>query len=84
VAGEVDASAHHHLQLIAEVLACREGAVDFDLGNVTFMDSSGWAAVQAAAYRAQARIVNPSAEVRHVTDLISRTRTAARRLTKAA
>jgi anti-anti-sigma factor len=84
VAGELDVSSYPQLRLIAEVLACQEGAIDFDLGGVTFIDSSGWAAVQEAARTARGRIVNPSPRVRQLTDLMARTRTPGRRLPNAA
>jgi anti-anti-sigma regulatory factor len=73
LSGDVDLSARPQLQSIGEVLAWQEGRVDFDLTGVDFIDTSGWAGVQEAARTAGGRILNPSAPVRHLTDVMART-----------
>jgi anti-anti-sigma regulatory factor len=77
LSGEVDAASRPELISLAESLSKFEGDIDFDLSGVRFIDSAGWAGVQAASGAARtagrsARIINPSPPVRHLTDAIAR------------
>ncbi|HEX4862749.1 MAG TPA: STAS domain-containing protein [Acidimicrobiales bacterium] len=74
ISGEVDWSSKRELCSLADLLSTFGAPVDFDLSQVSFMDRAGWAAVCAAAEivrgtGARARIVNPSPEVKRLTDL---------------
>lgn len=84
LSGELDLASRRQLLSMAEILACRDGKVDFDLSGLGFIDSSGWTAVQDAARTARGRIVNPSAPVKRVTELMARTGTLRRHLPTAA
>lgn len=80
LSGEIDVTARPELLSVAETLAARGGDVDFDVSGVRFMDVSGWTALRAATSVARslgcsARIVNPSPSVRHLTDVLTRSRT---------
>ncbi|MDE3205765.1 MAG: STAS domain-containing protein [Acidobacteriota bacterium] len=48
VQGELDASSRRHMADLAAILAGPGRDVELDLSGVTFVDSSGWAAVEAA------------------------------------
>ncbi len=77
IRGELDLATGRVLVADAHDLARQRRSVDFDLGGVTFADSSGWASVRAAARILEeaglvARIVNPSPAVRKVTGLLAR------------
>lgn len=78
LSGEVDWSAKRELCSLAKLVSTFGEPVDFDLSRVGFVDRAGWAAVCAAAeiVRASggaARIVNPSPEVKRLTDLLAMT-----------
>jgi anti-anti-sigma factor len=84
LSGEIDAASRAELISLAEALSKFEGDIDFDLRGVRFIDSAGWAGVQAAAGAARtagrsARIINPSPPVRHLTDAIARSHARPRR-----
>lgn len=78
LSGEVDWSAKRELCSLANLLSTFGEPVDFDLGRVSFVDRAGWAAVCRAAEIVKAsgvvaRIVNPSPEVKRLTDLLAMT-----------
>ena len=60
LSGEVDAASRAELISLAESLSKFEGDIDFDLSEVRFIDSAGWAGVQAAVRRGQNRRQNGS------------------------
>ena len=71
VQGELDVSTSHHLQELAGIFSGLGLGVDLDLGDVTFIDSSGWAGVLAAVEKLEeagvpTRLVRPSDPVRRV------------------
>jgi anti-anti-sigma regulatory factor len=76
--GEVDWSAKRELCSLANLVSTFGEPVDFDLSRVSFVDRAGWAAVCRAAEIVRAtgvvaRIVNPSPEVKRLTDLLAMT-----------
>lgn len=78
LSGEVDWSAKRELCSLANLLSTFGEPVDFDLSRVSFVDRAGWAAIFSAteivrASGVVARIVNPSTEVKRLTDLLAMT-----------
>lgn len=76
LSGEVDWRVKRELCSLANLLSTFGEPVDFDLSRVSFVDRAGWAAVCAAAESVRAsgvaaRIVNPSPEVKRLTDLLA-------------
>jgi anti-anti-sigma factor len=71
VVGEIDLSTIAELEQVVDlVLAAAPAALDFDLGGVRFMDSSGLAVLlTAAASVSVLRVVDPSPVVRRVIEL---------------
>ncbi len=79
LSGEIDAASRAELLSLVALLSQRKGDIDLDLSGVRFIDTAGWASVQAAAGAAEAsgsaaRIINPSPSVRHLTDVMRRSR----------
>jgi anti-anti-sigma regulatory factor len=81
--GDLDASSGAELRSLAGLLSAAHSRVDFDLAEVRFIDTAGWASLCAAQDDLErsgvpARILNPSRAVRHLTELIARNPTTAR------
>lgn len=74
--GELDARSRGALESLATAISATGcEAVDFDLSGVTFTDIAGWRSVCTAARSLNAsgttaRIVNPSREVRRLTEAL--------------
>lgn len=72
VQGELDASSRRHMADLAAILAGPGRVVELDLSGVTFVDSSGWAAVDAAVEALQANGV--AARVGRMSEPVRRVR----------
>ena len=70
IAGEIDISTVVQVEnAVAHVLAASPSRVVFDLGGVTYMDSSGLAVLVTAARRTVVSVRNASPQVRRVIEI---------------
>jgi anti-anti-sigma factor len=76
LSGELDAATGPELELVASALGdARIAAVDFDLGEVTFVDTAGWTCLTAAMCTIEAsgavpRLRNVRPSVRRLMDVV--------------
>jgi anti-anti-sigma factor len=76
LSGEIDRATGPDLELVASALAdARIAAVDFDLGEVTFVDTAGWTCLTAAMCTIEAggavpRLRNVRPSVRRLMDAL--------------